>query len=71
MALWWPISTAPIAADEIEVRYPGGETTIGPWPFAKLSKQEQVKMAKLGQWPDYAKWTPTHWRPTGEPEDLQ
>ena len=70
MALWWPIDTAPIAAEQIEVRYPSGLTSVGPWPMAELTKAEQIKMAKLGQWPDFKKWTPTHWRPVGKPEEL-
>jgi len=65
---WNPIDTIPHDGAEVLIAFSGGGICISQAPV-ELSKEDKVKLAKEGHWPDYKNFTPTHWMPLPKPPE--
>lgn len=63
---WRPIETAPKDGTQILILLSGGDIIVGPAPI-EMTKQERIRFARQGEWPDYKRFSATHWQPLPPP----
>lgn len=64
---WEPIETMPDTGEQVLFYMPGG-IFIGPAAkFHAMPRDQRLKLAMAGDWPDHRKWRPTHWMPLPTP----
>jgi hypothetical protein len=67
-AAWQDISTLKLDGRQVLMSCPGGVFIAPAAKSEALSRDEQRRLIQdTGEWPDYRKWTPTHWMPLPEP----
>lgn len=60
---WRPIETLDLDGRLVMYAMAGGVCIAPAAEPCETPREDLIERAKGGDWPDYQKWAPTHWRP--------